>query len=84
MTKAPETRETAELRFRAYGEDGTLPQEFGVQLWVQPQEKDGRRTGGWVNSAPPAVTEIPVRLTRRQLEVLIADGVSWLAYDGKD
>jgi hypothetical protein len=78
----PLTRILHEHRFEFLGEDDTLPAAFRLVRWSTPQQQDGRVAGGWASASPANRTVLIERLSRRELESLIGDGVSALAFDG--
>jgi hypothetical protein len=77
------TRVVRELKFEPEGtDDEQLPVSFRLESWDTPQAKDGRVAGGWAGTAPPSRTVLTGGISRRKLEVLLADGISCLAWDG--
>ena len=84
MATEPETRNTTRLEFAPQGADGTLPETFVLICWHQHQRRDSRAAGGWVNDQAPTRRVLEAGISRRKLEVILADGIAALAYDGKD
>jgi hypothetical protein len=78
-----ETRVKRILEFEPEGtDDGELPVSFRLIANDTPQRR--HRTRGWVGAAPGKRTVLTEGITRRELEALIGDAASWLAWDGKD
>jgi hypothetical protein len=84
MLQVPETRETTQLEFNAEGADGELPRTFSIIRWTGTEQRDGRTSSGWVQTGPRQRAKLAEGITRRELEAFLADGIGWLAYDGKD
>jgi hypothetical protein len=77
------TRVKRELKFEPEGgDDNELPASFRLETWLTPQAKDGRVAGGWAGTGPGLRTVLADKIGRRELERLLADGISCLAWDG--
>jgi hypothetical protein len=78
------TRVKRELRFEpeGSGDDEGVPASFRLETWLTPQARDGRAAGGWAGTGPAVRTVLAAKISRRELELLLADGISSLAWDG--
>lgn len=76
------TRVKRELMVNAEGDDdGELPRTFQLGAWDYP-EKMFR--GSWTRNGPGTRTIFTGGITRRELEALLTEGISWLAWDGSN
>jgi hypothetical protein len=77
------TRLKRELKFEAEGgDDNELPRQFQLLSWNTPQVQDRRYAGGWVSDGAAMRTVLAGGIGRRELEQLLAGGISELAWDG--